>query len=110
MTTGTIKRVISERGFGFIADGEGKEYFFHRDGLSDSVDFDRPFSPGSRDGDHVASQDRLFELQPPVLLAGSHQQRRALAKGVVEHAHRIAQAAGDVQVHHAQRSRCHRQG
>jgi CspA family cold shock protein len=41
MTTGTIKRVISERGFGFIADGEGKEYFFHRDGLSDSVDFDR---------------------------------------------------------------------
>jgi len=41
MATGTIKRVISERGFGFIADGEGKEYFFHRDGLSDSVDFDR---------------------------------------------------------------------
>jgi CspA family cold shock protein len=41
MATGTIKRVISERGFGFIADGEGKEYFFHRDGLSESVDFDR---------------------------------------------------------------------
>jgi cold shock protein len=41
MTSGTIKRVISERGFGFIADSEGKEYFFHRDGLSSSVDFDR---------------------------------------------------------------------
>ena len=41
MTTGTIKRVISERGFGFIADEEGKEYFFHRDGLSSTVDFDR---------------------------------------------------------------------
>ena len=41
MTTGTIKRVISERGFGFIADAEGKEYFFHKDGLSSSLDFDR---------------------------------------------------------------------
>jgi CspA family cold shock protein len=41
MTNGTIKRVISERGFGFIADEEGKEYFFHRDGLSSTIDFDR---------------------------------------------------------------------
>jgi cold shock protein len=41
MTTGTIKRVISDRGFGFITDDEGKEYFFHRDGLSSSLDFDR---------------------------------------------------------------------
>lgn len=41
MTSGTIKRVISERGFGFIADAEGKEYFFHKDGLSSSLDFDR---------------------------------------------------------------------
>jgi cold shock protein len=41
MTNGTIKRVISERGFGFIADDEGKEYFFHRDGLSSTIDFDR---------------------------------------------------------------------
>ena len=41
MTTGTIKRVISERGFGFIVDGDGKEYFFHKDGLVPSIDFDR---------------------------------------------------------------------
>jgi CspA family cold shock protein len=41
VTTGTVKRVISERGFGFIAGEDGKEYFFHRDGLSPSVDFDR---------------------------------------------------------------------
>ena len=41
MTSGTVKRVISERGFGFIADAEGKEYFFHKDGLSSSLDFDR---------------------------------------------------------------------
>ena len=41
MASGTVKRVISERGFGFIADADGKEYFFHRDGLSSSLDFDR---------------------------------------------------------------------
>ena len=41
MTTGTIKKVISERGFGFITAEDAKEYFFHRDGLDRSVDFDR---------------------------------------------------------------------
>jgi CspA family cold shock protein len=41
LATGTVKRVISDRGFGFILGEDGKEYFFHRDGLSSSVDFDR---------------------------------------------------------------------
>lgn len=41
VATGTIKRVISDRGFGFILGEDGKEYFFHRDGLTPSVDFDR---------------------------------------------------------------------
>lgn len=41
MTSGTVKRVISERGFGFIVGPDGKEYFFHRDGLASSLDFDR---------------------------------------------------------------------
>ena len=41
MTSGTVKRVISERGFGFIVGEDGKEYFFHRDGLTASLDFDR---------------------------------------------------------------------
>ena len=41
MATGTVKRVISDRGFGFIAGEDGKEYFFHRDGVSASLDFDR---------------------------------------------------------------------
>jgi cold shock CspA family protein len=41
VTTGTIKRVVAERGFGFIVDPEGKEYFFHRSGLSPAIDFDR---------------------------------------------------------------------
>ncbi|HET6380026.1 MAG TPA: cold shock domain-containing protein [candidate division Zixibacteria bacterium] len=41
MINGTVKRVVSERGFGFITGEDGKEYFFHRDGLSPSIDFDR---------------------------------------------------------------------
>lgn len=41
MATGTIKKVVSDRGFGFIAAEDGKEYFFHRNGLTASLDFDR---------------------------------------------------------------------
>ena len=41
VTTGTIKKVVSDRGFGFIAAEDGKEYFFHRNGLTASLDFDR---------------------------------------------------------------------
>jgi len=41
MANGTIKKVVSDRGFGFIAGEDGKEYFFHRDGLTDGTDFDR---------------------------------------------------------------------
>ncbi len=48
MSTGTIKKVVSERGFGFIAAENGQEYFFHRDGLAPSVSFD-----GLRGGEKV---------------------------------------------------------
>ena len=41
MANGTIKKIVSDRGFGFIAAEDGKEYFFHRSGLEASVDFDR---------------------------------------------------------------------
>ena len=41
MTTGTIKKVVADRGFGFIAAEDGKEYFFHRGGLQAPLDFDR---------------------------------------------------------------------
>ena len=40
MSNGTIKKVVSDRGFGFIAAENGTEYFFHRDGLESSVNFD----------------------------------------------------------------------
>ena len=38
MATGTLKKVVSERGFGFIAAEDGKEYFFHRTGLDSTLD------------------------------------------------------------------------
>ena len=41
MATGTIKKLVSDRGFGFIAASDGKEYFFHRNELENSSDFDR---------------------------------------------------------------------
>ena len=41
MATGTIKKVVADRGFGFIAGEDEKEYFFHRGGLDSSLDFDR---------------------------------------------------------------------
>jgi CspA family cold shock protein len=47
VATGTVKKVVSDRGFGFITAEDGKDYFFHRDGLSASLDFDR-LSGGER--------------------------------------------------------------
>ncbi len=39
MQSGTIKKLVSDRGFGFIAAEDGKGYFFHRSGTY--TDFDR---------------------------------------------------------------------
>ena len=41
MATGRVKKVVSDRGFGFITGEDGKDYFFHRDALDPSPDFDR---------------------------------------------------------------------
>ena len=41
MATGTVKKVIADRGFGFITAEDAKEYFFHRGALDSSLDFDR---------------------------------------------------------------------
>lgn len=32
--TGTIKRLISDKGFGFVRDEAGREFFFHRSEVS----------------------------------------------------------------------------
>tara|TARA_B100000315_G_scaffold244209_1_gene268463 strand:+ start:568 stop:774 length:207 start_codon:yes stop_codon:yes gene_type:complete len=39
MHTGKIKRLVRERGFGFISDTDGNEVFFHRNNLV-GVEFD----------------------------------------------------------------------
>ena len=36
---GTIKRVVRDRGYGFIRSSDGQEVFFHRNGLQ-QMDFD----------------------------------------------------------------------
>ena len=41
MTTGTIKKLVADRGFGFITGEDGKDYFFHRDSLQGGLNFDR---------------------------------------------------------------------
>ena len=41
MATGTVKKIVADRGFGFITADDSKAYFFHRDGLDRSIDFDR---------------------------------------------------------------------
>ena len=38
--TGTIKKVVADRGFGFISAEDGQEYFFHRSGVDSSLNFD----------------------------------------------------------------------
>jgi len=40
MVTGSIKRLVRERGFGFIAGDDGQEYFFHRSGVDNTLEFD----------------------------------------------------------------------
>jgi cold shock protein len=39
VANGTIKKLVSDRGFGFIQADDGKEYFFHRSGV-ESAGFD----------------------------------------------------------------------
>jgi len=51
MQTGTIKKLVSDRGFGFISADDGKEYFFHRSAIAN---FD-----ALRGGERVS-----FEMEP----------------------------------------------
>ena len=61
MANGTIKRLVRDRGFGFIRDEAGQEWFFHRTAVQDGsfealaegqrVDFDEePSEKGPRAG------------------------------------------------------------
>lgn len=35
MATGTIKKIVTEKGFGFIASSDGKDVFFHHSVVAD---------------------------------------------------------------------------
>ena len=57
MLTGNVKKVVSERGFGFIRGDDGEEYFFHRSGLDSSLEFDR-LADGERVSFDVERSDK----------------------------------------------------
>jgi CspA family cold shock protein len=52
MAQGTIKKLIAEKGFGFIAAEGGKDVFFHRSAVGGSTTFDQ-----LREGDSVTYTD-----------------------------------------------------
>jgi cold shock protein len=54
MHTGKVKKLVRDRGFGFISDNDGRELFFHKSGVEgnfdsfnegQSVEFDVESSP-----------------------------------------------------------------
>jgi len=74
MTSGTVKRIVPERGFGFIADAAGTEYFFHRtsaenfDSLrgGESVTFEPEESPkGKRANNVQLGAEPVAETEAP---------------------------------------------
>ena len=58
--TGTIKRIVHDKGFGFIKPDDGKEdVFFHRSRLGPGAQFE-----DLREGDEVEFQTRPGEKGP----------------------------------------------
>jgi len=63
MATDTIRTLRADKGFGFIKDAQGKEYFFHQSAISgetindvregDSVEFDESNGPKGLRADNV---------------------------------------------------------
>jgi cold shock CspA family protein len=56
---GTVKKLVSDRGFGFISASDGKEYFFHRNVLETSADFDRLIGGERVESEHEVSPKGL---------------------------------------------------
>jgi len=60
---GTIKKLVSDKGFGFIAAGDGNEYFFHQSACAETrfddlregqtVSFDMGHGPKGPRGENV---------------------------------------------------------
>ena len=65
---GTIKRIVRDRGFGFIRSTEGQEVFFHRTGLQ-NLNFD-----SLREGERVEFEVEQGEKGPRAFNVRSGQQ------------------------------------
>jgi CspA family cold shock protein len=50
---GTIKKIVRDKGFGFIRADDGMEFFFHRSAVSLDVDFET-----LREGERVAFEEQ----------------------------------------------------
>jgi CspA family cold shock protein len=63
---GTIKKIVSDRGFGFLADEQGKEYFFHTSGLDSSLNFEtlRPETAVTFDVENSPRGPRATRVRP----------------------------------------------
>jgi cold shock protein len=79
---GTIDRLVAERGFGFITDDDGREYFFHAAALmgvafedlapGSNVEFDaRPPESGDEPGEHPRAVS--IRLASEATLAPDHE-------------------------------------
>ena len=71
----------------------------HQREILQPVDLVRPLHQRPRDRRKVGVEDRLGAVEILIVLAGRHEDRRARLLRVVEHAHRVAEAGCDVQVH-----------
>jgi len=65
MPSGTIKRLVRDRGFGFIRDDGGQEWFFHRSGVREAA-FEQ-LNEGQRvvfDEENSSKGPRATNVQP----------------------------------------------
>ena len=70
MSSGTIKRLVRDRGFGFIRDDGGQEWFFHRSSVQGSFD-------QLNEGQRVASKKSHRPKDPAPATFAAKAERRA---------------------------------
>jgi len=94
MTTGTIKKLVADRGFGFITAEDGKEYFFHRSSIesfdslrgNERVDFDVEDSPKGPRAAQVRVSQGAAEAAPVAAAEEAPAQEAAAPEAAVEEA------------------------
>jgi CspA family cold shock protein len=94
MTTGTIKKLVADRGFGFITAEDGKEYFFHRSSIesfdslrgNERVEFDVEDSPKGPRAAQVRVSQGAAEAAPVAAAEEAPAQEAAAPEAAVEEA------------------------